>query len=149
MTGGVCRYTADGRDEVRFIEDEELAYVMQRYRETHDFAHVLTGLPPTVLGELGLKWFELVQTGMPMTALAAFVGPFRLSSSERVVMFGRLVPWASRAARQATPLYTAPFEDWLHRPLIEVRRDLHLDPAPSLELRDGGLAAGAWGAWRA
>jgi ubiquinone biosynthesis protein COQ4 len=33
------------RVDVKFVGDEELAYVMLRYRECHDFFHVLTGLP--------------------------------------------------------------------------------------------------------
>lgn len=42
------------------MEDAELAYAMTRYREIHDFLHVLTGLPPTVEGELALKTLEAV-----------------------------------------------------------------------------------------
>lgn len=44
-------FNPDGRKPVRFIKDEELAWVVQRYREVHDFWHVIAGLPPTVLGE--------------------------------------------------------------------------------------------------
>lgn len=44
------------RPEVKFVDDAELAYVMKRYREVHDFWHVLTGVPTTVLGEIALKW---------------------------------------------------------------------------------------------
>ena len=32
------------RAQTKFVEDEELAYVMTRYRETHDFLHTLTGM---------------------------------------------------------------------------------------------------------
>lgn len=53
-----------------------------RYREVHDLWHVLSGLPPTVEGELALKWFELVQTGLPMCALGAVVGPLALPRRE-------------------------------------------------------------------
>jgi ubiquinone biosynthesis protein COQ4 len=38
------------RVDVKYIDDEELAYVMLRYRQTHDFFHVLTGIPITVEG---------------------------------------------------------------------------------------------------
>ena len=31
------------RATTKFVEDEELAYVMTRYRENHDFLHTLTG----------------------------------------------------------------------------------------------------------
>lgn len=47
--------------------------------QVHDFWHVLSGLPPTVVGEIALKWFEMMQTGLPVTALSAFVGPLRLT----------------------------------------------------------------------
>jgi ubiquinone biosynthesis protein COQ4 len=42
----------------------ERAYVMLRYRQTHDFLHVVTGMPTTLVAELALKWFEFLQTGM-------------------------------------------------------------------------------------
>ena len=32
-----------------------LAYVMQRYREVHDFWHVICALPTSVAGEVALK----------------------------------------------------------------------------------------------
>lgn len=35
--------TTDSRRSVRFVDDEELAYVAQRYREIHDFAHCMLG----------------------------------------------------------------------------------------------------------
>lgn len=43
---------------------------------------MLSGLPPTVEGELALKWFELVQTGLPVCALGAVVGPLALPRRE-------------------------------------------------------------------
>ena len=48
-----------------------------------DFWHVLFGLPPTVHGELVLKWFELVHTGLPVAAFSALFGPLRLSAKQR------------------------------------------------------------------
>ena len=45
----------DERDEVRFVSDPDLAYVMQRYREVHDMWHVLTGMPVSVFGEVSQK----------------------------------------------------------------------------------------------
>ena len=33
----------DSRRAVEFVDDEELAYVMQRYREVHDLLHTLLG----------------------------------------------------------------------------------------------------------
>lgn len=38
--------------EVRFMEDPKLAYVMTRYRETHDLVHTILGMPTNMLGRL-------------------------------------------------------------------------------------------------
>ena len=105
----------------RLVEDAELAYAMTRYREIHDFLHVLTGLPPTVEGELALKTLEAVrtraitrlspsagvagltmligaqvQTGLPMAALSALAGPFSMRQPERIQR------WYRRAAPAVT-----------------------------------------------
>lgn len=53
---------------------------MTRYRQVHDFWHVLSGMPPTLLGEIAVKWLEFVQTGLPMNALSSFVGPLKYQS---------------------------------------------------------------------
>ena len=37
-------FLADERAQVRFVDDPELAYVMLRYRQVHDFWHVLAGM---------------------------------------------------------------------------------------------------------
>jgi ubiquinone biosynthesis protein COQ4 len=42
----------DERQPVRFIEDQELAYVMNRYRQIHDFTHCILGMKTNMLGEL-------------------------------------------------------------------------------------------------
>lgn len=43
--------TPDSRADVKFVDNEELAYVMQRYREVHDLLHTLLGMPTNMLGE--------------------------------------------------------------------------------------------------
>ncbi len=64
---GERAFSPDERTPVRLVDDVELAYVMTRYREVHDFWHVLLGpLPTSVLAELAVKWVETVQLGLPM-----------------------------------------------------------------------------------
>ena len=72
-------FDPDDRTPVSLVDDEELACVLLRYRQVHDFWHVFVRLPPTVHGELVLKWFELVHTGLPVAAFSALFGPLRLS----------------------------------------------------------------------
>lgn len=59
------KVTPDTRAEVKFVDDEELAYVMQRYREVHDLIHTVLGMPTNMLGEWDFTWFlELLITVM-------------------------------------------------------------------------------------
>ena len=76
----VQKISADTRDPVRFVDDPDLAYVLQRYREVHDFYHTLLDMPTNFMGEVVIKWFEAVQTRLPMCALGAIFGPVRLTA---------------------------------------------------------------------
>lgn len=125
-------FDAEDRSPVRFLEDPDLAYVMLRYRQSHDFWHVLTGLPPTVPGEIALKWLELMQMGMPVAALSAVVGPTRLSAAERATIWSVYVPWAVRTGRSAKHLMNVYYEKEFESDLGELRQRMHIEPAPSL-----------------
>lgn len=85
--------TPDTRDQVRYIDDEEEAYVIQRYRECHDFYHALTGLPIFVEGEIGLKAFEFANLALPMTALSV-AAVARCKPEERRRLWDEYLPWA-------------------------------------------------------
>lgn len=52
---GCQRVSPDTRAPTRFVDDEELAYVIQRYREVHDMLHTLLGMPTNILGECSLS----------------------------------------------------------------------------------------------
>ncbi len=58
---------------------DEQAYIIQRYREIHDIVHVLLGCPTTFKGEVAVKWFEYLQTGLEGTLLAGLAGPLRVN----------------------------------------------------------------------
>ncbi|KAI9331660.1 ubiquinone biosynthesis protein Coq4 [Zopfochytrium polystomum] len=126
------KVSPDSRTEVKYIEDEELAYVMLRYRQVHDFFHTLTGLGTTVEEELALKWLEATQTGLPVAILSAVVGPLRLNGEERERLFGQLVPWAVQCGSNAQFLLNVDYEGMLERRLAEVQRDLGILPLPRL-----------------
>jgi len=137
-------FDPDERDDVNFIEDDTLAYIMLRYRQNHDFFHALTGLPPTVLGELGLKWLELFQTGLPIAALSCTVGSLRLSDEEQRVLQDSYLPWAiqhmnseknidsnSADGNSSCFLMNIYFEKEFDTPIKELRKRLNIVAAPS------------------
>jgi len=135
-------FDPDERDGVNFIEDETLAYIMLRYRQNHDFFHALTGLPPTVLGELGIKWLELFQTGLPIAALSCTVGSLRLDGEERQMLQGSYLPWAIQHMNanrnmdhpgrySSCFLMNVYYEKEFDTPISQLRKRLNLVAAPS------------------
>ena len=99
--------------------------------QCHDYWHALTGLPPTVLGELGLKWLELFQTGLPIAALSSTVGSLRLDLDERDILLNLYLPWAlEQSQNMTTSLLNVYYEEEFDTPLEELRRRLKLCPAP-------------------
>ena len=72
------QFSSDERPVCKYVQDLELAYVMQRYREVHDSLHVLLGYDVTVSEELAVKWYEMSVLGLPSAALASFFGPLNL-----------------------------------------------------------------------
>ena len=120
-------YSPDGRPEVRYIEDKELAYIMQRYRQTHDFSHVLLNLPPTVMGEVVIKWYELAQTQLPMTFLSAMFGPLSVGPQEwRLLLQSGAFAWASKVGTDSDSMLCVRFEDHLDSSLEDVRALMNL-----------------------
>eukprot|EP01134_Creolimax_fragrantissima_P003408 CFRG3408T1 len=126
----INKVSPDTRCAVQFVDDEELAYVMVRYRQIHDYIHTLLDLETTVACEVAVKWFEMCQTGLPMTALSSVFGPFRLSIPEKAVLFTQQVPWAIRNGTQSDFLLAVQFEKYFDMPVEELRRKLKVIPYP-------------------
>ncbi|CRG82955.1 Ubiquinone biosynthesis protein coq4, mitochondrial [Talaromyces islandicus] len=121
----------DTRDNVQYIDDEECAYVMQRYRECHDFYHAVTGLPTVVEGELALKAFEFLNTVLPMTALS-LAAMVRLKPAERERLFALHLPWAVRSGLGSEELINVYWEEQLERNVDELRAELNIETPPDL-----------------
>ena len=129
------QFEADARPKVKFINDEEdneLAYVMLRYRQVHDFWHVLCGLPPTILGEIALKSFEWRITGLPSCGLSTVIGPLRLTHAERYILLTQYIPWAMRSGTECEDLLLYDYEKHIDKDIDEIRIELNLEPAPEL-----------------
>ena len=132
-------FSPDERDEVHDVEDPELAFVMARYRETHDFVHVLGGQPPTVAAEVAVKWFEMVQTGLPVATISALVGPLRLAPAELRQLAMHHVGWAARNGRRARFMMNVMFEEHWEDDLVQLREALRIEKAPTWEGEEASL----------
>ncbi|KAL8967320.1 MAG: hypothetical protein Q9183_002977 [Haloplaca sp. 2 TL-2023] len=121
----------DTRDSVRYIDDEECAYVMQRYRECHDFYHALTGLPVMVEGEVALKAFEFANTLLPMTGLSLFA-VLRLKPAERSRFWQTYLPWALTNGLKSKEIINVYWEEQLERDVDDLRMELGIERPPDL-----------------
>jgi ubiquinone biosynthesis protein COQ4 len=123
--------TSDSRAAVRYIDDEECAYVMQRYRESHDFLHAVTGLPIVREGEVALKAFEFANTLLPMTGLATFAA-VTLKRKEWERFWGIYAPWAIRNGVRAKDVINVYWEEELERDVDDLRAELGIEKPPDL-----------------
>lgn len=123
----------DTRESVKYIDDEECAYVMQRYRECHDFFHALTGLPVMVEGEVALKAFEFANTLLPMTGLSIFAVT-RLKPAEQERFFSIYLPWAFTNGLNSKEIINVYWEEQLERDVEQLRAELGIEKP--VDLRD-------------
>ena len=121
----------DTRAAVKYIDDEECAYVMQRYRECHDFYHALVGLPVFREGEVALKAFEFANTGLPMTGLAVF-SAFTLKRAEWRRFYDIYGPWAVRNGARSDDVINVYWEEELETDVDDLRTRLGIEKPPDL-----------------
>lgn len=132
----------DGRCDAHYMPNLETRYVIQRYRETHDFYHVLLGMPTSTLGETVVKYFELAHMHLPVAALAAVGGSLRVlndgrrhASTAEPSQLSELAPWAWRLGRGVkVPLISIEWERRMSQPLDELRTELGISEAPPVVL---------------
>lgn len=126
----------DTRLPVRYVDDPEEAYVMQRYRECHDFYHAITGLPVIMEGEVAVKAFEFANLHIPMTGLAACSEPFKLDAAAQKRLKEIYLPWAIVNGLRSKCLLNVYWEKELERDADELREEIGIERPPDLrELR--------------
>ncbi|KAI0544522.1 Coq4-domain-containing protein [Xylaria curta] len=123
--------TPDTRASVRYVDNEECAYVIQRYRESHDFYHALTGLPVVREGEVALKAFEFANTLLPMTGLSVFAVA-TLKPAERKRFWTIYGPWAVRNGLRSEEVINVYWEEELETDVNVLRARLGIEAPPDL-----------------
>ena len=106
--------------------DPDLVYFGDRMRDTHDLWHVVTGYKGDLVGEASLLAFTFAQTQNPGIGLIVGMSLLRGAVPEvRKLILGGF----SRGLRARW----LPSQDWealLPLPLLAVRRQLRIGPAP-------------------
>jgi ubiquinone biosynthesis protein COQ4 len=113
----------------RRVEDPDLAYLMRRFRQTHDVWHALLGLGILGHEEVVIHAFSWGQLRLPVSALVVAFGTLKHIVGER--RFGALrhsLGEAYRSGRDAAPLLEVIWEDDWATPIAEVRARYRLAP---------------------
>jgi ubiquinone biosynthesis protein COQ4 len=121
-------FSPNHRPVVEFIPDLELAYICQRYKETHDFYHVLLNLGRTVRDEVALKWFEALHLRLPSSSIAGLFGSFRLSPSEIISLYSNLLPNVVENSKNSKFVMSVYFENRLEQNIDDLRNELKINP---------------------
>ncbi|XP_071582683.1 UDP-sugar transporter UST74c [Temnothorax nylanderi] len=116
----------DDRLAVQFVDDIELAYVMQRYREVHDIFHAMLLMPTTMLGEVSVKWVEALQLRLPMCITGAIFGASRLRPRQRQLYLNHYLPWSINTGLNAKFLLGIYFEERWGQSLEDFHKEMNI-----------------------
>ncbi len=113
----------------KHVDDPDMAYLMRRFRQTHDVWHALLGLGITGHEEVIIHWFSFGQLQLPVSALIMVFGTLKhLVGERRWGAFRHSLLEAYRAGRDAAPLLGVVWEDLWTEPLDFVRARYGVHP---------------------
>lgn len=116
--------------------DDDLAYIRLRGRKTHDFHHVVLGLPPSELGEVAIATFYLSQNKIPLGSfvlVVAFLTAF-FKSPEKVDDLMDAIIYGWQQGKKSPGFFGIKWEEKLAEPLEEIRAELNVIPSSKFNL---------------
>ncbi|KFQ99379.1 hypothetical protein N306_14818, partial [Opisthocomus hoazin] len=125
------KVSPDTRMPPKFVDDEELAYVIQRYREVHDLMHTLLGMPTNMLGLAALAWAQELS---PPVLFVPTVTSCVVCSRKLRVLATDLVPWAIRSGRNASCILNVYYEQRWEQPVESLREEIGIFPPPAIRV---------------
>jgi ubiquinone biosynthesis protein COQ4 len=106
----------------RHVEDEEMAYLMRRFRQTHDVWHALLGLGIAGHEEVIIHAFSWGQLRLPVSAMVVGFGTIKhILMERRWDTLRHSLAEAYQVGRDAAPLIKVIWEDQWADPIDQVR----------------------------
>jgi ubiquinone biosynthesis protein COQ4 len=124
----INKFSPDERPLVKYIPDLELAYLLQRYKETHDFYHVLLNYGRTVVEEIAVKWFEGIHLRLPSSCLSGLFAPFSLSINDNINLYTKYLPHVIENADKSNFILKYYFENRIEQDLDDLRKEINITP---------------------
>jgi ubiquinone biosynthesis protein COQ4 len=111
------------------VDDPDVAYLIRRFRQTHDVWHPLTALGTSPWEEVTIHAFSYGQLHLPVSALIVWLGGIKHGVLERRWrMLRHTLVDAFRKGKAALPLLGVRWESLWERPIIDVRRQYGIEP---------------------
>jgi ubiquinone biosynthesis protein COQ4 len=120
-------FSPNKRPISKYVPDIDLSYISQRYKETHDFYHVLLNMESSLLDEISVKWFEAEHLKLSSSSLGGLFGGLTLSLKENFILYSKILPGIIHIARNSKFLLGIYFENRLHQDIEDLRRELNID----------------------
>jgi ubiquinone biosynthesis protein COQ4 len=113
----------------RHVDDPDIAYLMRRFRQTHDVWHTLLGLGIAGHEEVIIHYFSYGQLHLPVSVLVMAFGTMKhLVLEKRWGALRHSALDAYRAGRDGEPLMPVIWEDLWDVPLDEIRARYRVHP---------------------
>jgi ubiquinone biosynthesis protein COQ4 len=111
----------------RHVEDPDLAYLMRRFRQTHDVWHALLGLGIHGHEEVVIHAFSYGQLGLPVSAMIVLFGSIKhMVLEKRWATLRHGLNEAYQLGRTSAPLLGVRWESLWSEPVDDVREMLGL-----------------------
>ncbi|MEQ9324603.1 MAG: Coq4 family protein [Polyangiaceae bacterium] len=113
----------------RYVDEPEMAYLMRRFRQTHDVWHALTELGTQGHEEVIIHAFSWGQLRLPVSAMVVFFGTLKhIIGEARWGALRHALREAYEHGRDAAPLLPVYWERYWEEPLDDVRRRYGVKP---------------------
>jgi ubiquinone biosynthesis protein COQ4 len=113
----------------RYVDDDDIAYLMRRFRQTHDVWHALVALGVEGWEEVTIHAFSLGQLHLPVSWMVLFFGGIKHGLLERRwTALTDVMPRAYRIGRRAQPLMPVIWEKMWDEPIDAVRARYAVEP---------------------
>lgn len=118
-------------------------HILVHIENTHDIWHPVMAMEADPPGEVGVQAFYMGQMPNLLGVLCIGIAHFRVLKYTPLE-YPTLMDTVARGwilGKRALPLFGVPWEEWFDRPLVDVRRELHVDVDAVKAFLDQGTTA--------
>jgi len=121
--------------EAKIEINSDTSYVENRWQQTHDIWHIITGFDTSGVGEIGLQAFYLAQFQLPLASLLIANALIAVTLWEPQTLSALLMAIARgwEMGKNAKPLIAQKWEQAWEKPVAVWRKELNVQPVNACE----------------